>query len=105
MILFDLVPAFFAGWFVFLARNAHEGLGFLRLYQSQLVVSIAGCVVGLYPLVYLSGDISLLSDQDIEKFQLGGTIITGLIPLIASIASLTFAAIARAGYRASIAKN
>ena len=102
---FDLVPAAFAAWFVYLARNAQNGLQFLRLHQSQMIVSIAGCVVGLYPLVYLSDNISLLSDADVEKFQWGGTIITGLIPLIASIASLIFAAIARARYRASIAKS
>jgi hypothetical protein len=102
---FDLVPAAFAAWFVYLARNAQNGLQFLRLHQSQMIVSIAGCVAGLYPLVYLSDNISLMSDPDIEKFQWGGTIITGLIPLIASIASLIFAAIARARYRASIAKD
>lgn len=103
--LFDLVPAFFAGWFVFLARKSHEGLGFLRLIKSQMVVSIAGCVVGLYPLVYLADNISMLGYPEIDQFQWGGTIITGLIPLIASIASLVFAGIARARYRASIAKG
>jgi len=102
---FDLVPAFFAGWFVFLARNAHEGLGFLRLVKSQMVVSIAGCVVGLYPLFYLTDSISMLGDAGGDDFQWGGTIITGLIPLIASIASLVFAGITRARYRASIAKS
>lgn len=103
--LFDLVPAFFAGWFVFLARKSHEGLGFLRLIKSQMVVSIAGCVVGLYPVVFLTENISMLGDPEIDQFQWGGTIITGLIPLIASIASLVFAGIARARYRASIAKG
>ncbi len=103
--LFDLVPAVFAGWFVFLARNAHEGLVFLRLVQSQTVVSIAGCVVGLYPLVYLTDNISMLGDEGGDDFQWGGTIITGLIPLLASIASLVFAGIARSRYRASITKD
>ncbi len=103
--LFDLIPAFFAGWFVFLARNAHDGLQFLRLVQSQMIVSIAGCVAGLYPLVYLTSDISMLGHEGSDDFQSGGTIITGLIPLIASIASLVFAGIARASYRRSIAKG
>lgn len=102
---FDLVPVFFAGWLVFLARNVQEGLQFLRLVQSQMIVSIAGCVAGLYPLVYLSDHLSLLGDTEIDQFQWGGTIITGLIPLIASIASLVFAGIARARYSASIAKG
>jgi hypothetical protein len=103
--LFDLIPAVFAGWFVFLARNAHEGLVFLRLVQSQMVVSIAGCVVGLYPLVYLTDNISMLGDEGGDDFQWGGTIITGLIPLLASIASLVFAGIARSRYRAFIARG
>lgn len=102
--LFDLVPAFFAGWFVFLARKAHEGLWFLRLVKSQMVVSIAGCVVGLYPLVYLADNISMLGDEGGDDFQWGG-IITEIIPLVASIASLVFAGIARARYRAAIAKG
>ncbi len=103
--LFDLVPAFFAGWFVFLARNAQNGLQFLRLVKSQMIVSIAGCVVGLYPLIYLTGDIASLGDEGGDDFQWGGTIITGLIPLIASIASLVFAGIARSRYRAFIARG
>lgn len=103
--LFDLVPAFFAGWFVFLARNAQEGLQFLRLVQSQMIVSIAGCVAGLYPLIYLGDHISLLGYEGGDDFQWGGTIITGLIPLAASIASLVFAGVARSRYRAFIAKG
>jgi hypothetical protein len=103
--VFDLVPVFFAGWFVYLARNANDGLAFLHLHRSQNIVSIAGCVTGLYPLAYLSDNLSMLSDSDIDQFQWGGTIITGLIPMIASIASLVFANIARAKYRASISKS
>lgn len=103
--LFDLVPALFAGWFVVLARKSHEGLGFLRLVKSQMIVSIAGCVAGLYPLIYLESYISDLSDPDVDQFQWGGTIITGLIPLIASIASLVFAGIVRVLYRKSIAQG
>jgi hypothetical protein len=103
--LFDLVPAFFAGWFVFLARNARNGLQFLRLVQSQIIVSIAGCVAGLYPLIYLTGDIASLGVEGGDDFQWGGTIITGLIPLAASIASLVFAGIARSRYRAFIARG
>lgn len=99
MILFDLVPAFFAGWFVFLARNAHEGLGFLRLYQSQLVVSIAGCVVALWPLITLDTSLSLLEYDDSAAFELVGTVITDFIPPVASIASLVFASVVRARYR------
>ena len=97
--LFDLVPVFFAGWLVFLARNAHEGLGFLRLYQSQFVVSIAGCVVGLWPLITLDTSLSLLEDGDVEVFQLVGSIITSLIPAMASLASLIFGGVVRAMYR------
>jgi len=97
--LFDLVPVFFAGWFVFLARNAHEGLGFLRLYQSQLVVSIAGCVAGLYPLVTMDTSLSLLEYDDSVAFELIGTLITGFIPAVASLASLVFAGVVRARYR------
>jgi hypothetical protein len=97
--LFDLVPVFFAGWFVFLARNAHEGLGFLRLYQSQLVVSIAGCVVGLWPLVTLDTSLQLLAFGDVDVFQLVGSTITSLIPAVASLASLVFAGVVRAMYR------
>jgi hypothetical protein len=70
-----------------------------------MVVSIAGCVVGLYPLVYLTDNISMLGDEGGDDFQWGGTIITGLIPLLASIASLVFAGIARSRYRASITKD
>ena len=93
---FDLVPVIFAGWFVFLARNAHEGLGFLRLYRSQLVVSIAGCVAGgVFLLVTTGGDV----------FQIVGTEIIGLIPLGASVASIVFAGVARWRYRQSIAKD
>lgn len=103
--LFDLVPAFFAGWFVLIARKSDDGLQFLRLVRSQMVVAIAGCVVGLYPLVYLTDNIALMGDPDVDQFQWGGTIITGLIPLIASVASLVFSGIARARYRASIAKS
>jgi hypothetical protein len=97
--LFDLVPLFFAGWFVFLARNAHGGLGFLRLYQSQLVVSIAGCVVGIWPLVTLDTSLQLLEFGDVDVFQLVGSSITSLIPAVASIASLVFAGVIRAMYR------
>jgi len=97
--LFDLIPAFFAAWLVFLARNAHEGLAFLRLYQSQLIVSIAGCVVGLYPLIYLGDYLSIMNEPEIDTFQMGGTIITGLVPLVASVASLVFASVVRARYR------
>ena len=103
--LFDLIPAFFAGWFVFLARNAHEGLGFLRLYQSQLVVSIAGCVVGLWPLVTLDTSLSLLEYDDIDAFQLVGTVITGFIPAVASLASLVFAGVVRARYRRGLTSS
>lgn len=102
---FDLVPVFFAGWFVFLARNAQEGLPFLRLYQSQLVVSIAGCVAGLWPFINLDSSLSLLEYDDSGAFELVGTIITGFIPALASLASLIFAGVARARYRRSIAKS
>jgi hypothetical protein len=98
---FDLLPAFFAGWFVVMARKAHEGIPFLRLYRSQLFVSIAGCVAGLYPLIYLGDYLSFLNEPEINKFQMGGTIITGLVPLVASVASLVFAAVVRARYRSS----
>jgi hypothetical protein len=97
--LFDLVPVFFAGWFVFMARNAHDGLQFLRLYQSQLVVSIAGCVVGLWPLVTLDTSLQLLESGDVDVFQLVGSAITSLIPAVASLASLVFAGVVRAVYR------
>ncbi|MCF8546835.1 MAG: hypothetical protein K9G02_02815 [Microbacteriaceae bacterium] len=97
--LFDLVPVFFAGWLVFLARNAHEGLGFLRLYQSQFVVSIAGCVVGLWPLYILDTSLGLLEYGDVDVFQLVGSAITSLIPAVASLASLIFAGVARSRYR------
>ena len=97
--LFDLVPVFFAGWFVFLARNAHEGLGFLRLYQSQLVVSIAGCVAGLWPLITMDTSLGLLEYDDSVAFELIGTLITGFIPAVASLASLVFAGVVRARYR------
>ncbi|MEY4899373.1 MAG: hypothetical protein RL294_1184, partial [Actinomycetota bacterium] len=103
--LFDLVPVFFAGWFIFLARNAHEGLGFLRLYQSQFVVSIAGCVAGLWPLITMDTSLSLLEYEDVPSFEMVGTLITGFIPALASIASLIFAGVARARYRRSIAKG
>jgi hypothetical protein len=99
MILFEFVPVIFAGWFVFLARNAHEGLGFLRLYQSQLVVSIAGCVVGLWPLITLDTSLSLLAYDDSAAFELVGTVITDFIPTVASLASLIFAGVVRAMYR------
>jgi hypothetical protein len=97
--LFDLVPVFFAGWLVFLARNAHEGLGFLRLYQSQFVVSIAGCVVGLWPLITLDTSLGLLEYGDVDVFQLVGSTITSLIPAVASLASLIFGGVVRATYR------
>jgi hypothetical protein len=97
--LFDLIPVFFAGWFVFLARNAHDGLKFLRLYQSQLVVSIAGCVAGLWPFIQLDTSLSLLEYDDSGAFELIGTIITGFIPAVASLASLIFAGVVRARYR------
>jgi hypothetical protein len=103
--LFDLLPAFFAGWLVFLARNADKGLGFLRLYQSQLIVSIAGCVVGLYPLIYLADYLSFMNEPEIDKFQMGGTIVTGLVPFVASIASLVFAGVVRAMYRRGLKAN
>ena len=102
---FDLVPVFFAGWFVFLARNAQEGLQFLRLYQSQLIVSIAGCIAGLWPLITMDTDLSLLDYEDIPSFEVAGTLITGFIPALASLASLIFAGVARARYRRSIAKG
>jgi hypothetical protein len=97
--LFDLIPVFFAAWFVLLARKAREGLGFLRLYQSQLVVSIAGCVVGLWPLFTLDTSLSLLEYDDSAAFELVGTVITGFIPAVASLASLVFAGVVRAIYR------
>jgi hypothetical protein len=100
--IFDMVPAFFAGWLVWLARKSSEGLHFLRLAQSQMIVSIAGCVVGLWPLIFLEEHIALLDSDGIDRFQWAGTIITGLIPFAASIASLIFAGIARAIYRRSI---
>jgi hypothetical protein len=103
--IFDLVPAFFAGWLVWLARKSSEGLHFLRLAQSQMIVSIAGCVAGLWPLIFLEEHIALLDSDGIDRFQWAGTIITGLIPLAASIASLIFAGIARARYRREIAKG
>ncbi len=103
--LFDLMPVFFSGWFVLLARKADDGLHFLRLHRAQRLVSIAGCVVGLYPLLMLESNISMLSDSGIDRFQWGGTIITGLIPFAASVVSLVFAEIARDRYRAAIAKG
>jgi hypothetical protein len=102
---FDLVPVFFAGWLVYLARNAQEGLPFLRLYQSQFVVSIAGCVAGLWPFINLDSSLSLLEYDDSGAFELVGTIITGFIPAVASVASLVFAGVVRAKYRRSIAKS
>jgi hypothetical protein len=96
MMLFEFVPVIFAGWFVFLARNAHEGLGFLRLYRSQVVVSIAGCVAGVFFLFVTTG---------FDVFQIVGTEIIGLIPLGASVASIVFAGVARWRYRQSIAKD
>jgi hypothetical protein len=99
MVFFDFVPAIFAGWFVFLARNAHEGLGFLRLYQSQLFVSIAGCVVALWPLVTLDTTLSLLEYDDSAAFSLVGTAITDFIPAVASLASLVLAGVVRTMYR------
>jgi hypothetical protein len=96
---FDLVPVFFAGWFVFLARNAQNGLQFLRLVQAQMIVSIAGCVVGLWPLITLDTSLGLLEYGDVDVFQLVGTAITSLIPAVASLASLIFAGVARARYR------
>jgi hypothetical protein len=102
---FDLVPVFFAGWLVYLARNAQEGLPFLRLYQSQFVVSIAGCVAGLWPFINLDSSLSLLEYDDSGAFELVGTIITGFIPALASVASLVFAGVVRAKYRRSIAKS
>ena len=97
--LFELIPVFFAGWLVFLARNAHEGLAFLRLYQSQLIVSIAGCVAILYPLITTDTSLSLLEYDDSIAFELVGTLITGFIPAVASLASLIFAGVVRALYR------
>jgi hypothetical protein len=103
--IFDLVPAFFAGWLVWLARGSSEGLHFLRLVQSQLIVSIAGCVVGLWPLINLRANIEMLDFDGIDRFQWAGTIITDLIPFAASVSSLVFASIARSRYRESIAKS
>ena len=103
--LFDMVPAFFAGWLVWLARKSSVGLHFLRLAQSQMIVSIAGCVVGLWPLIFLEEHIALLDSDGIDRFQWAGTIVTGLIPFAASIASLIFAGIARAIYRRSISRR
>lgn len=102
--LFDLVPVFFAAWFAMMARKAEDGLHFLRLHRAQRLVSIAGCVVGVYPLLMLESNLTLLSDSGIDRFQWGGTIITGLIPFAASAASLVFAEVARDRYRRSIAK-
>jgi hypothetical protein len=102
---FDLVPVFFAGWLVYLARNAQEGLPFLRLYQSQFVVSIAGCVAGLWPLVTLDTSLSLLEYDQSIAFELVGTVITAFIPAVASLASLIFAGVVRAKYRRGIAKG
>ena len=102
---FDLVPVFFAGWLVYLARNAQEGLPFLRLYQSQFVVSIAGCVAGRWPFINLDSSLSLLEYDDSGAFELVGTIITGFIPAVASVASLVFAGVVRAKYRRGIAKG
>jgi hypothetical protein len=95
--LLELIPVFFAGWIVFLARNAHDGLGFLRLYQTQLLVSIAGCVTVLWPFGNtLSG---LAYDGSISSASFELILITGQIPQIMSIASLVFAGIVRARYR------
>lgn len=95
--LLELIPVFFAGWLVFLARNAHDGLGFLRLYQTQLLVSIAGCVAVLWP---FGNTLSrLASDDSVSSASFELIAITGQIPLIASIASLVFAGIVRAIYR------
>jgi hypothetical protein len=103
--LFDLIPVFFAGWLVFLARNAQDGLEFLRLYQSQLIVSIAGCVAGLWPFINLDSSLSLLEYDDSGAFGLVGTIITGFIPAVASVASLIFAGVVRALYRRGFASS
>lgn len=103
--LFDMVPAFFAGWLVWLARKSSEGLHFLRLAQSQMFVSIAGCLAGLWPLLLLEENIEMLNAEEIDQFQWAGTIITGLIPFAASIASLIFAGIARVIYRRSISRR
>jgi|GEM_PF-5432411 len=102
---FDLVPVFFAGWLVYFARKSSDGLGFLRLFQAQMIVSISGCVVGLYPLFYLSSSIELLGDPGSDNFLNGGTLITGLIPLAASVASLIFAGVVRALYRRGFASS
>jgi hypothetical protein len=103
--IFDMVPAFFAGWLVWLARKSSEGLHFLQLAQSQMIVSIAGCVAGLWPLIFLEEHIALLDSDGIDRFQWAGTIVTGLIPFAASIASLIFAGVVRARYRREIAKG
>ncbi|MFZ4505542.1 MAG: hypothetical protein ACOYNK_04230 [Microbacteriaceae bacterium] len=103
--LFDLTPVFFAGWFVYLARNVQDGLQFLRLYQSQLIVSIAGCVAGLWPLVTMDTSLSLLKYEDVPSFQMVGTLITGFIPAVASLASLIFAGVVRAIYRRGVARG
>ena len=100
--LFDMIPAFFAGWFVLLARKSDDGLQFLRLVRSQTIVSIAGCVAGIWPLITLESDLSLLGYEEVASFELVGTIITGLIPALASLASLIFAGVARARYRRSV---
>jgi hypothetical protein len=102
---FDLVPVFFAGWFVFLARNAQNGLQFLRLVQAQMIVSIAGCVAGLWPLITSVTELSLLAYEDIDPFGVVGTLITGFIPALASLASLIFAGVARSRYRRDIEKS
>ena len=102
--LFDLIPVFFAGWFVFLARNAQNGLQFLRLVQAQMIVSIAGCVAGIWPLITLGIDLSLGAYEDIDSFGVVG-LLTGLIPAVASLASLVFAGVVRARYRRGVAKG
>jgi hypothetical protein len=103
--IFDMVPAFFAGWLVYLARKSDDGLQFLRLVQSQMIVSIAGCVAGLWPIITMDSSLSLLQYEDIDSFGVVGTLITGLIPALASLASLIFAGVARARYRRSTAKG
>jgi hypothetical protein len=62
-------------------------------------VSIAGCVVGLWPLVTLDTSLQLLESGDVDVFQLVGSAITSLIPAVASLASLVFAGVVRATYR------
>jgi hypothetical protein len=53
----------------------------------------------------LDSSLSLLEYDDSGAFELVGTIITGFIPAVASVASLVFAGVVRAKYRRGIAKG